>query len=91
MTRIVPVQQREEIISRNTPGRKNIMQVPRKDFQRRKIGSFFDKSSLKEKLQKSALYAEDRDILQKIAQRRKKQQSFLNKPRSMQRILHFQT
>ena len=67
MTRIVLVQQREEIISRNIPGRKNIMQVPRKDFQRRKIGSFFDESSLKEKLQKSALYAEDRDILQKIA------------------------
>ena len=48
------------------------MQVPRKDFERRKIGSFFDESSLKEKLQKSALYAEDRDIFQKIAQRRRK-------------------
>ena len=72
MTRIVPVQQRKEIISRNIPGRKNIMQVPRKDFQKRKVGSFFDESSLKEKLQKSALYAEDWDILKKIAQRRRK-------------------
>ena len=73
MTRIVPIQQREEIISRNIPGRKKIMQVPRKDFQKRKVGSFFDESSLKEKLQKSALYAKDRDILQKIAQRRRRQ------------------
>ena len=91
MTRIVPIQQREEIISRNIPGRKNIMQATRKDFQRRKIGSFFDESSLKGKLQKSALYVEDQDILQKIAQRRRKQQSFLNNPRSMQRILHSRT
>ena len=65
MTRIVPAQQREETISRNIPRRKNIIQVTRKDSQRRKIGSFFDESSLKRKLQKSALYAEDRDILQK--------------------------
>ena len=66
MTRIVPVQQREEIISRDTPGRKNIMQVPRKDFQKRKIGSFFDESSLKEKLQKSALYVEDGTFYKKL-------------------------
>ena len=86
MTRIVLVQQREEIISRNIPGRKNIMQITRKDSQRRKIRSFFGESSLKGKLRKSALYAEDRDILRKIAQRKRKWQTFLNKPRSMQMI-----
>ena len=52
MTRIVPVQQRKEIISRNILGRENIMQVPRKDFQKRKVGSFFDESLFKGKTSK---------------------------------------
>ena len=86
MTRVVPVQPRKEIISRNILGRRDIMQVPRKDFQRRKVGSFFDESSLKEKLRKLTLYAGNQAILQEIARKRRKQQSSLNKPRSMQKI-----
>ena len=82
MRKIVHVQRKEEIISRNTPGRKDTTQVTR-----RKNGSFLEESSLKENFQKSILYAEGQVILQKIVQERRKQQSFLNKPRSMQMIL----
>ena len=39
----------------------------------KKNWSFLEESSLKEKLQSSVLYADDQDILQKIAQKRRKQ------------------
>ena len=89
MRKIEPIQQKEEIISRNILRRKDIMQVTRKDPEGRKNGSFLKESSLKEKLQKSVLYAKDQDILQKIAQKRRKRQNFLSKPRSMQMIFVF--
>ena len=50
---------------------------------KKKNWKFLKESSLKEKLQRSILYADDQDILQKIAQKRRKQQGFLNRPRSM--------
>ena len=88
MRKIVLVQQREEIISKSILGRKDIMRDKiKKKLLGRKNGSFLEESSLKEKLQKSALYVEDQVILRKIVQKRKKQQSFLNKLRSMQMIL----
>ena len=83
MRKIVPVQQREEIISRSILGRRDIMRDKRKKVLGRKNGSFLEESSLKEKLQKFVLYVEDQAILRKIVQKRKKQQNFLNKLRSM--------
>ena len=87
MKKIVPVQQKGEIISRNILGRKDTMQVTVKNLSGRKNESSFKESSLKEKLQKSVLHAEDQVILGKIVQKRRKQQSFLNKPKSMVMIL----
>ena len=83
MRKIVPVQRKEEIILRNTPGRKDTMQVIGKSPSGRKNGSLLEESSLKEKLQKSVLYVEGQVILRKTVQKSRKQQSFLNKPRSM--------
>ena len=65
------------------------MQGKRKKLSGRKNGSFLEGSSLKEKFRKSTLYAEDQVILQKIAQKRRKRQNFLSKPRSMQMIFVF--
>ena len=59
MRRIVPAQQREEIISRNILGRKGIMQVKRKNPSERNNGNFLGESHSKEELQKSILYAKD--------------------------------
>ena len=84
MRKIVPVHRKGEIISRDILERRDIMQEKRKNLLGRRNGSFSEGSRLKERLQKSALYAEDQDILQKIARKRKKQQSSLNKPRFMQ-------
>ena len=64
----MPIQQREEIISRNILGRKDTIQVKRKNPLGRKNGSFLEESSLKEKLEKYILYAEDQ-ALQKIVQK----------------------
>ena len=87
MKKIVPVQQKGEIISRNILGRKDTMRVTGKNLSGRKNESSFKESSLKEKLQKSVLHVEDQAILGKIVQKRRKQQSFLNKPKSMVMIL----
>ena len=59
MKRIVLVQQKEQIISRSILGRRDTVQVTRKDPERRENGSFLEESNLKEKLQRSILYAED--------------------------------
>ena len=59
MRKIVPVHRKKEIISKNILERRDIMQKKRKKLLGRKNGSFLEGSSLKEKLQKSALYAED--------------------------------
>ena len=83
MRKIVPVQRKEEIILRNTPGRKDTMQVIGKSPSGRKNGSLFEESSLKEKLQKSVLHVEGQVILRKTFQKSRKQQSLLNKPRSI--------
>ena len=72
MKKIVPVQQKEEIISRNILGRNDTMQDKRKNPSGRKNGSFLEESRLKEKLQKTVLYAEDQVTLQKVAQKRRK-------------------
>ena len=85
MRKIVPVHRKKDIISKNILERKDIMQEKRKTLSERKNESFSEGSSLKEKLQKLALYAIDQAILQKIAQKRRKQQSSLNKSRFMQR------
>ena len=66
MRRIVPVQQKEGIISRNILGRKDIMQVKRKNLSGRKNGNFLEESNSKEKHQKSVLYVEGQVTLQKI-------------------------
>ena len=50
MKKIVPVQQKEEIISRNILGRNDTMQDKRKNPSGRKNGSFLEESLLKEKL-----------------------------------------
>ena len=60
------------------------MQDQRRNFSERKNGSFSEESNLKERLQKSVLCAEDQAILQKIVQKKKKQQIFLNKHKFMQ-------
>ena len=67
MRKIVPVHRKKEIISKNILERRDIMQKKRKKLLGRKNGSFLEGSSLKEKLRKSALYAEDQVILRKIA------------------------
>ena len=85
MRKIVPVHRKKDIISKNILERKDIMQEKRKTLSEGKNGSFSEGSSLKEKLRKLALYAGDQAILQEIARKRRKQQSFLNKPRFMQR------
>ena len=87
MRKIVLVQQKEEIISRNILGRNDTMQDKEKNPLGRKNVSFLEESHLKEKLQKSVLYVEDQLTLQKIAQKRRKLQNFLSKHRSMQMIL----
>ena len=56
---------------------------PKKKFSGRKNRNFSEGISLKERLQKSVLYAKDQAILQKIVQKMRKQQSFLNKHRFM--------
>ena len=86
MRKIVPVHRRKEIISKNILEKRDIMQGKRKNLLGRRNGSFSEGNSLKEKLRKSALYVEDQDILQKIARKKKKQQSFLNKLKSMQKM-----
>ena len=60
---------------------------PKKKFSGRKNRNFSEEISLKERLQKSVLYAKDQAILQKIVQKMRKQQSFLNKHRFMQMTL----
>ena len=86
MRKIVPVHRKKDIISKNILERKDIMREKRKTLLERKNGSFLEGSSLKEKLRKFALYAKDQVILLKIARKRKKQQSSLNKPRFIQKI-----
>ena len=86
MRKIVHVHRKKDIISKNILERKDIMREKRKTLSERKNRSFLGGSCLKEKLQKLALYAGDQAILLKIAQKWKKQQSFLNKPRFMQKI-----
>ena len=71
MRKIVPVQQREEIISKSILGRKDIMRDKIKKLSGRKNGSFLEESSLKEKLQKSALYVENQVILRKLSKKGK--------------------
>ena len=60
------------------------MQDQRRKFSGRKNRNFSEESNLKERLQKSVLCAEDQAILQKIVQKKKKQQIFLNKHKFMQ-------
>ena len=60
------------------------MQDQRRNFSERKDGNFLEESNLKERLQKSVLCAEDQAILQKFVQKKRKQQSFLNKHKFMQ-------
>ena len=86
MRKIVPVHRRKEIISKNILEKGDIMQRKRKNLLGRRNGSFLEGNSLKEKFRKSALYVEGQDTLQKIARKKKKQQSFLNKLKSMQKI-----
>ena len=69
MRKIVPVHRKKDIISKNILERKDIMRKKRKTLSERRNGSFSEGNSLKEKLRKSALYAEDQDTLQKIAQK----------------------
>ena len=83
MRKIVPVHKKKDIISKNILERKDIMWEKRKTLSKGKNGSFLGGSSLKEKLRKLALYAGDQAILQKIARKRRRQQSSLNKPRFM--------
>ena len=59
MRKIVPVRRKKEIISKNILERRDIIQGNRKNLSGRKNGSFLERSSLKEKLRKFALYAED--------------------------------
>ena len=59
------------------------MQNQRRNFSGRKSGSFLEESNLKEKLQKSVSCAENQAILQKIVEKKRKQQNFLDKHRSM--------
>ena len=63
------------------------MQNQRKGFSRKRNGDSSEKSNSEERLPRSALYAENQDILQKIAQREKKKQSSLSKHRFMQKTL----
>ena len=67
MRKIVPIHRKKDIISKNILERKDIMREKRKTLSERKNGSFLGGSSLKEKLQKLALYAGDQAILLKIA------------------------
>ena len=85
MRKIVPVHRKKDVISKNILERKDIMREKRKTLSERKNGSFLGGSNLKEKLQKLALYAGDEAILLKIARKRRRQQSSLNKPRFMQK------
>ena len=85
MRKIVPVHRKKDIISKNILERKDVMREKRKPLSESRNGSFSEGNSLKEKLRKLALYAADQAILQEIARKRRKQQSFLNKPRFMQR------
>ena len=75
MRKIVPVHRKKDIISKNILERKDVMRKKRKPLSERRNGSFSEGSSLKEKLRRLALYAEDRAILQKIARKRRRQQS----------------
>ena len=86
MRKIVLVHRKKDIISENILERRDIIHGNRKKLSERKNGSFLEGSSLKEKFRKFALYAKDQDILRKISQKKKKQQNFLNKLRSMQMI-----
>ena len=85
MRKIVPVHRKRDIILKNILGRKDAMRKKGKPPLDRRNGSFSEGSSLKEKLQRLALYAGDQAILQKIARKRRRQQSSLNKLRFMQR------
>ena len=85
MRKTVPVHRKKDIISKNILERKDIMREKRETLSERKNGSFSGESNLKEKLRRLALYAGDQAILQKIAQKRRKQQSSLNKPKFMRR------
>ena len=73
MRKFVPIHRKKDIISKNILERKDIMREKRKTLSERKNGSFLGGSSLKEKLQKLALYAGDQAILLKIARKGKKQ------------------
>ena len=55
------------------------MQDQGRNFLGRKNRSFLEESNLKERLQKSILCVEDQANLQKIVQKKRGQQSFLNK------------
>ena len=64
MRKIVPVHRKkkkknEEIISKIILERRDIIQGNKKNLSGRKNGSFLERSSLKEKFRKFALYAED--------------------------------
>ena len=65
MRKIAPVHRKKDIISKNILERKDVTWQRGKPLSKRRNGSFSERSSLKERLQKSALYAEDQDILQK--------------------------
>ena len=60
------------------------MQEQGRNFSKRKNGSFLEESNSKEKFQKSVLCSEDQATFQKIVQKGRKQQSFLNRRRFMQ-------
>ena len=83
MRKIVPIHRKKDIISKNILERKDVMREKRKPLSERRNGSFLEESSLKERLRRLALYAGDQAILQKIARKRRRQQSSLNKPRFM--------
>ena len=83
MRKAVTIQQKEEIISRSIPWKGDTMQDQGRNFLGRKNRSFLEESNLKERLQKSILCVEDQAILQKIVQKKRGQQNFLNKHRFM--------
>ena len=86
MRKIVPVHRKKDKISKNILERKDTMREKRKTLSKRKNGSFLGGSSLQEKFRKLALYVGDQAILLKLAQKGRKQQSSLNKPRFTQKI-----
>ena len=78
---------KEEIISRNILWKGGTMQDQGRNFSKRKNGSFLEESNSNENFQKSFLCSEDQATFQKIVQKGRKQQSFLNRRRFMQMTL----